>query len=406
MTIIDPDAPVKGKTRWYLIGGGAAVIAGILYFVFGTHSPRSTKSTENKTTDNPLESARRALSRETDLETCRSALTQINAYLAKKEGGQDSHFPPEEEVALRDHSGLDAAEWAEITGSSYTPLDAHYLELCFLLRDAGGSLDVELYGGAGDKRRLAPLRQAEVAFDWAVRQVRLEKSETPALPAQYVLRRGWGTALERALVFLELLRHVGVGNEKLTGCLVYCPDKTNDMRLWACGVMVNDKPDLYLFDPRLGLPLPGPNGKGIATLADVRADKMILDQLTVSDASRYDVTAEQAAKAELRYVCSLSALSKRMRALETELLPPAVKVRLHVDSLEERNRLQTASKALGATSPAVTLWQDGGASGAGILRRFLPPEEGGIDATKRQKRGIRDDRYEADCPTIAGEKDT
>ena len=311
MAIIDPEVQVQGRWRWYLLGAGASIVALILFFVFSAPSPpRTNKQTSTKLADNPLESARQTLSRETDFESCRSALAQVNAHLAKKETRQPAQLTADEEASLRARCGLDDAELAEISGGTYTSLDGHYLELCFLLRDAAAALDVELFGNDDGKRRLPPLRRAEAAFGWTVRQIRLEKSDGPPLPPLYSLRRGWGTPLERALVFLELLHHVGTANERLTGCLVYCPDKAGDMRLWACGVLVNDKPNLYLFDPRLGLPVPGPNGTGIATLADACADKDVLAQLNVADDHRYDVTAEQAAKAELRYVCSLSALAR------------------------------------------------------------------------------------------------
>ena len=49
--------------------------------------------------------------------------------------------------------------------------------------------------------------------------------------------------------------------EKLRGCILTLPtgDKSAP-RLWAVGVVVGDGKAVYLFDPRLGLPLPGPGG--------------------------------------------------------------------------------------------------------------------------------------------------
>src|SRR5262249_60746163 len=93
-------------------------------------------------------------------------------------------------------------------------------------------------------------------------------------------------------------------------------------RLGACGVRTNKGNDLSLFDPRLGLPLPGPDGKGVATLAAVRKDPALLAQLSTGE-HRYDVTAEQAQAAEARVAFPLSALSPRMRHLQDKLLPQA-----------------------------------------------------------------------------------
>jgi hypothetical protein len=72
-----------------------------------------------------------------------------------------------------------------------------------------------------------------------------------------------------------------------------------------------------------------------------------------------------------------------MRHLEKELLPPVVRARLSVDARADAERLQ---KPAGKDVP-VTAWRepllDGReVSGSGSLRRFLPPEEGGIDQTK------------------------
>src|SRR5438132_607129 len=82
------------------------------------------------------------------------------------------------------------------------------LEACFLLRDAARSLEVGLAGGKA--ARQTPLDRAEAGFAWVVREVRLPPpgrqpiSAEPAPPAP-VLRRGQGSPLERALVFLALL---------------------------------------------------------------------------------------------------------------------------------------------------------------------------------------------------------
>jgi len=92
-----------------------------------------------------------------------------------------------------------------------------------------------------------------------MRQVSLEENSDRVPPA-FTLRRGWGSSLERALVFVELLRQVGTPDQ-LRGCLVYCPEKPSGLpRLWACGVVVDNGDDIYLFDPRLGLPVPAAGG--------------------------------------------------------------------------------------------------------------------------------------------------
>jgi hypothetical protein len=64
-----------------------------------------------------------------------------------------------------------------------------------------------------------------------------------------------------------------------------------------------------------------------------------------------------------------------MRYLQDELLAPAVRVRLAVDAKAELERIQAACAA-GADKPARA---EVPRSAAVLLRRFLPPEEGGVD---------------------------
>src|SRR5262249_5974566 len=79
---------------------------------------------------------------------------------------------------------------------------------------------------------------------------------------------------------------------------------------------------LSLFAPRLGLPLPGPGGSGVATLAAVqKKDAPALAQLDFGPDARYDVTAEQAAGAEVHLAPPLSALAPRMQYLQEQLAP-------------------------------------------------------------------------------------
>src|SRR5262249_37778140 len=147
-------------------------------------------------------------------------------------------------------------------------------------------------------------------------------SVEPAPPAQ-ALRRGRATSLERALVFLALLDQFNLREEKddkaaLYGCLLFSPGEKGP-KLWACGVAVGkDAKDLSLFDPRMGIPLPGPGGKGVATLAQACQDASVLGQLKVDKLS-YDITPELAKKSHVRAFCTLSALAPRMELLEERL---------------------------------------------------------------------------------------
>jgi hypothetical protein len=360
--------------------GGLVVVAIVVMLLFGfsTVPTQKTESGPNRAEESGLESARQTLSRQTDLTTCRGTLSQINSELGDNPQRRPPALTAEQKDWLREQVGLDAGELAEIDNSNYTQMDGQYLERCFLLRDAARGLEVKGVRGAnGAMVREAGPDLAARAFAWVVREVRLREHEGEAVPPTFVLRRGWGTALERALVFLALLEQFGdlsAPHPELLGCLLYLPNDAGGQRFWACGVVVGDGKDLSLFDPRLGLPLPGPNGKGIATLAEVRKQPDLLAALNVGE-HRYDVKAEQARAAKARLVCPLSGLSPRMRYLQDELLAPAVHVRLAVDAKADLERIQAASAA-GADKPARAEVMR---SAAVLLRRFLPPEEGGVD---------------------------
>ncbi|HZU34415.1 MAG TPA: hypothetical protein VFA18_00825, partial [Gemmataceae bacterium] len=275
-----------------------------------------------------------------------------------------------EQQALQSVLDLDEDELTEVTALTFTPLDAHYLDCCFLMRDVAlNNLDL-----AG----LPLLDQARIAFDWVVRQVRLDGQDgTTLAPTEYVLRRGSGSVLERALVYVALLKQMN-----LHGCLISVPATPKDtaMRDALVGVLIGQ--DIYLFDPALGLPLPGAGGKGVATLAQVRADPGVLKRLTVDPKVPYDLSPEQVRKAHIRLVCSLSGVTPRMKYLE-DLLAGSNHVKLVDDISQLRDKFQAAA---GKNVPVeFREKRSSGESLARIARRFLPPAEGGTDKTGREQ---------------------
>ena len=181
-----------------------------------------------------------------------------------------------------------------------------------------------------------------LTIDVAVRQVRLEEKPGAALPPASALRRGVGSAQDRALIFLALLRQLG-----LDGCMaaVPAPSGPSAVRYWLPGVVL-DK-DVWLFETRLGLPLPGPKDAGSATLAQVRSRPDLLQPLTADAKHPYDVTAEQARQAEPHFACPLSALAPRMRWLQ-EQMASLQKVQLGLVPAARLEALEAAKGPAGA----------------------------------------------------------
>jgi hypothetical protein len=226
--------------------------------------------------------------------------------------------------------------------------------------------------------RLAPREQARACFDWVMRQVQLRERTGDALPPDFVLRRGWGTALERAQIFLAVLQQLGI-----VGCMLAVPGKPGEpaIRYWLPGALIGK--DIYLFDTRLGLPLPPAKGEGIATLAQVRSQPAVLQQLALDAKNPYDVSQDQAQKAEVHVACALSALAPRMRFLQDQLAATE-KVRLGVDPAALVKKFAEAAQAPEMKGVHVRIWNLPGDSSSPIrvLRNFLPENEGGVDKAR------------------------
>jgi hypothetical protein len=367
----------------------------LVVFALGGSSSRPTTRPSGpvQTNESGLETARQSLTRQTDLNACHHALQQINSELGEKPALHPPSLTNDQQTWLRDHLSLSDEELKEIESNHYTQLDNHHLFRSLLMRDVASALKIRgVRGKAGGANvREKPLDEAARAFAWVMREVRLRQragEDAPPseeAPPSFVVRRGWGTGLERALVFLALLEQLGdpdAPQPELLGFLLQIPKDEGAMRLWACGVMVGDGKDVYLFDPHLGLPLPGPKGQGIATLAQVREQPDVLAQLNVGEKLHYPVTAEQARSVQAQLVVPLSALSPRLRYLQEKLLAPTVRVRLAADAAADRERVKAAvSAGAGKPSPVIV-----SRDYCTLLRRFLPADEGGVDNALRLAR--------------------
>jgi len=157
------------------------------------------------------------------------------------------------------------------------------------------------------------------------------------------------------------------------------------MSYWIPGALVDN--DIYLFDTRLGLPLPGDPNK-IATLKEVRARPQLLKNLSADPKLPYDVSAEQVKKLEILASCNLSAMSPRMQYL-TDVLAPVEGVRLWGDPANALKRFQHAV-ANDASGIRVRGWNQTGDvnTPVRIARYFLPKSEGGVDSSSRRDRTI------------------
>jgi tetratricopeptide (TPR) repeat protein len=192
------------------------------------------------------------------------------------------------------------------------------------------------------------LANAERLLDWVARNIQLDAMPSMpneplasagqgevALPAERgelgpgyghlpleTLLYGHGDAQERARIFILLCRHVGID----AVILGFQDEQSAARRGWTTATLVGGK--LYLFETGLGLPVPGAEGKGIATLDQVVKDPTLLRQLDVAGLPPYPVSDKDLKQGAIPMIdAEPAALSRRMQLLQAAM-PTATRLAL------------------------------------------------------------------------------
>jgi hypothetical protein len=374
-----------------LFAGGLPVVLFVTasFLAPGCGKSNDTKKSEERAAEkktDPWEAVGKRLRKEKDAAACRAALGQLASELPNRSDvPAPTPLSPEAERAITDHVPLAPPELQELRQASFTSLDSVYLAECFYLADAARSLDA---AGVPDAKR------AELAFAWVCRQVYLSPWPVAAprggmmgsaLPPGYVLRRGYGSGLERAYVLLALLQQLGID-----GCLVGPPDAGDKPSyfipagadgkpltgspkgpFWAVGARVGA--DVVLFEPWRGEPFPG-------TLAALKANPDPLKPWFEDKA--WGVTADDIKKATVYLAAPVSALAPRMALLEEKLRAEAP-VRLAVNPGKLRDWFTAAPPGgPGLPTSDVRFWNPPEFDRFAYVRAlptFLPLAEGGTD---------------------------
>ncbi|MEM6798204.1 MAG: CDC27 family protein [Planctomycetota bacterium] len=259
-----------------------------------------------------------------DLRALTQITEQLNQWLRSREPA-DNWRPPLIVQSLGDdlrgdESLVEYYSDDALASRQFAPAEGRLIQEAIWLRDAG----VWAGGGGFD-----PIERATKLFDWAVRNVTL--STDPRMIANrpwQSLIYGRGAAEQRAWVFAEACRQ-----QRLDVVVLEVP-REGEVPPWLlCGLLTEGS--LYLFDPQLGLPLPGPDGGPIATLAQIQADDALLRSLDLPD-SVYPVTAANASEAVANLVADDFSLSWRAAELQQQFsAEDALALGIDADGLAE-----------------------------------------------------------------------
>jgi len=258
------------------------------------------------------------------------------------------------------------------------------------LRDARHLEDCMMYYGiatrvAGTGEELKRVRRV---FDWAMRQVQLVPAGSlraerlgQAYARPYdVLLRGMATESEgfwgeRAWLFMALCRQLGIDTGLITytkgdslerGIPKYAPNlpletvllgakkPTKPPIIWICAALIDDK--AYLFDARLGLEIPSPDGDGVATLEQALTDPVVLERMNLLGQTAYGTSRasllSSPTKIGILIDSSPGYFSPKMKLLQGELAGEHRAI-LYRDAAEQRDHF---AHVLGRRIGEVGFW--------------------------------------------------
>ena len=201
--------------------------------------------------------------------------------------------------------------------------DARHIEDCLLYHNVAARV-------AGPGTTLDRVRRL---FDWSVRHVQLipfdaplpegliQQGLKPAPARPYdVIIRGLGSEIpgqtwaERSWVFMALCRQIGVDAAMLS----YEVDGSEEPYYWTSAALVDG--DAYLFDTRIGMEIPGPDGTGVATLEEAANDPNVLDRLDLpAPPIPYETDADDLGKVRVWIDSSRGYFAPKMRLLQNDL---------------------------------------------------------------------------------------
>lgn len=281
------------------------------------------------------------------------ATEQLNQYFQGSSSLQDYKLRADSRQYLLGQ-GVPEEILTNLESSVFELSDARHIEDCLMYYTIASRVAPE-----GDD-----LSRARKIFEWINQQVQLVPAGTLApgslglAQAQArpydVLLRGMATEegglwSERGWLFMVLCRQIGLD----VGLLTYQPRNRSEAIGWVCGVLADKK--VYLFDQRIGMPVPSPDGQGVATLEQAVQDPLVLAQLDLPGQSPYMTTQADLAASKFNVLTDSSPgfMSPKMELLQKRLAGQNRMV-LFRDPADQAARFQSA---LGQRLDHVALWE-------------------------------------------------
>ena len=193
-------------------------------------------------------------------------------------------------------------------------------------------IEESVAGGTLTKDNADDLSLSYRLFDWVVRNVQLDSEVDPIdfeggqeaidkrdastlrsiLYPWQNLHYGHGDYEERSRLFILLCRQVGIN------AVMLIADRGDDQlrQPWCTAVLLGE--ELYLFDTKLGLPLPGQGGAPFSKLTEYVAHPDLIDPFTV-ESNRYRIVRSDFKRLVAAVDATPAALSQRMQQIESRL---------------------------------------------------------------------------------------
>jgi hypothetical protein len=276
------------------------------------------------------------------------------------------------------HTQMPPAIVDELADRNWTIRDARHVEDCMMYYPIANRI-----GGVGEN-----LERVRRIFAWTVAQAQLVPPGAlgfgggpQAFARPYdVLVRGMATEAqgiwaERAWLFMALCRQIDID----VGLISYTRSSTLEPRVarhgvsmdadaplyglrrgpktpivWICAAIIGDQ--AYLFDARLGLEIPGPDGTGVATLEDAMSDPAVLERMNLPGQSPYGTSRASLlgspTKIGILVDSSRGYFSPKMKLLQREL-SGEYRTILFREPAEERENF---ARVLGKHAGEIKLW--------------------------------------------------